>query len=65
MKVGSDSVTARNGIAELTFVAEERHARPLDRITLLCSVTDPSGETVDIPAYWPAGMSGESGSHPT
>ncbi len=55
MKTGSDSAVARNGIAELTFVAEERHTCPLDRIALLCSVTGPSGETVNIPAYWAGG----------
>ena len=55
MKPGSDSASVRHGLAELTFVAEERHGGPLDRIELRCSVTGPDGETVHVPGYWAGG----------
>jgi len=55
MKSGTDSATVQNGVAELTFVAEEVHPRPLDCIELLLSVTDPSGDTVHVPGYWAGG----------
>lgn len=55
MQTGSDSATTQHGVAELTFVAQEQHAVPRDRLDLVCHVTDPDGHTSDVPAYWAGG----------
>ena len=65
MKSGSDGAAVRNGIAELTFIAEEQHPEPRDQLELVCTVTYPQRRYGTYPRrIGPAGTSGVSASLP-